>query len=332
MKLHYRILWFEDNAEYVKDDFEPDITAYLDSFGFQVSIDWRESRSGTTKYDLYDLIITDLNLAGNHKANNHGGVLLKEIRDHRVYTEILFYSGSPEMLTKELNRIGPIERVSLYAGRGTGLLDKIKQVIFLTIRKVQSVNNARGLVIAETIDIESKMLEVVDAFLSRNLDVVPREVKIKRLQSFLKEKIKFLEKQARAVADCDPEKMDAFCKQKFLTASDSLRLFLGCVSETIRSLKEEEKLGNKSKVLDAGNRRTRLEAIFAEMKTVEGEIISLRNSLAHVREEQKSDGSIVLKNRKQDGAEFIFDDKWCVKVRKDLRRHSQNLVELSSLL
>jgi hypothetical protein len=46
---------------------------------------------------------------------------------------------------------------------------------------------------------------------------------------------------------------------------------------------------------------------------------------AHVKEERQADGRIILKNRRSNGKQIVFNDDVCKAIRKNLHRHSKHL-------
>ena len=82
--------------------------------------------------------------------------MIETIRKKHVLVEIVFYSqaGNP----KEKFATPPD---GVYFTSREDAKERITAVIDLTLKKAQDINNIRGLVIAETIDIETKLGDVL---------------------------------------------------------------------------------------------------------------------------------------------------------------------------
>ena len=156
MRLKYRILWFENEPDFV-NEISPKIGAYLlEDLGLELEVN--SQKNGADLDNLvqsgdYDLIVTDLNLDNGETGKN----LIDRIRADEVLTEVLLYSGIGQDIEKVIKETSGLERVSFAVGRDA-LPDRLKRIVALTVKKVQDVHNMRGLVIAEAIDIEDKML------------------------------------------------------------------------------------------------------------------------------------------------------------------------------
>jgi len=156
VNLYYKILWFEDDPQLVQEDIGPDIKKHLDELGFLIDLTHKENGDdleGVIFQKKYDLILTDLNLGEGHQA---GEKLIEYIRTNKILTEVLLYSGNVDGINSIIKTHDLIERVSFSVGI-ENLNDKIRQIILLTIKKVQEVNNVRGLVMAETSEEIRKM-------------------------------------------------------------------------------------------------------------------------------------------------------------------------------
>lgn len=318
MKLHYDILWFEDATDFVEEDLAPRLKEYMEELGFILTIDLRGryNAKDTINYAQYDLVICDLNLPGVTPAENAGRTIVNAIRGYRIYTEVILYSEDAKLLRAQFRNIGLIERASFQAGR-RDMFQKVVRVIDLTIRKVQTINNARGLVIAETIDLESKMESVLLGYFKPSGVTAVDAIKIARVERFLKDKGKFIKKHLALVEGYDCNKLEGFCGQQFLATFDFILLLNGIIKDTIKRMKQKAGVGQAEIAT--------VETLAAEFSSIQDEVNDIRNTLAHVKEERQEDGKIILKSRRANGKQIVFDDDWCKSIRKNLHRHSTNL-------
>jgi hypothetical protein len=288
----------------------------MEELGFELFIDLRDRYATTPAidYSKYDLIISDLNLPGATPSENTGKTIVQDIRSGRIFTEVILYSENAELLRDQFKTLGLIERASFQAGRKE-MFQKVLNIVELTVRKVQTVNNARGLVVAETIDLESKMEDILIAYFKPTGDAKLDKIKISRAKKFLEAKADFTKKNVELVERYDYNKLEAFCEQKFISTFDFITLLGGIISDVLGQME----------VLKADAQQIKLvKELSAEFILIQGEVNSIRNTMAHVKAE-RIEGKIVIKNRKATGEPIIFNDAWCATMRKNLRKHSANL-------
>jgi len=168
MDLKYDILLFEDDSDYV-DSIHGLLKDYIDDLGFKLELNVEADGTRLDKLfssnNDWDLILMDYNLRSSEK----GDELIKKIRSHELYTEIIFYSEAHDFEDKIRSDL--VDGVYFVRGRNN-LLEKVKKVIDVTLKKNQDVNNMRGLVIAETIDIETKMDNLILSYFGRPDDEI----------------------------------------------------------------------------------------------------------------------------------------------------------------
>lgn len=297
MKLKYNLLWFEDSETYV-DSLKPRIEEYLETLGFTPTINVKPNGNDLEEMaedDELDLILMDFNLNIGSAGDENGNILINKIRDHKLYTEIIFYSALPEFedaIERRLEGVFFSERRDLF--------EKAKKIIDLTVKKNQDINNMRGLVIAETIDIEMKM----DNFLLTYFGV-------------------------------DDEKKTVFKKvldPKFdvLTIKNKSDLINKICKERISSLnkKHDELLKEQTKEKEKIREKVEcLKKLYDEFKNIEKEIIEVRNILSHTKESEEQKNKLISQINKNE-TPIVVDDVWCKETRKNIRKHSENLDEI----
>lgn len=299
MNINYRILWFEDQAELVKDDIGPSIIAFLEDYGFTPEVVHYENGDNVEEIlhdQYYDLILTDLNLGDGHEA---GEKLIQEIRNHKVLTEVLLYSGNARGLQKIIdNTDGLIERVSFAVGISV-LPEKIKQIIQLTIKKVQHVNNLRGLVMAETSELDAKMSDILELYVQSGANA--------KLEKYIYSIVN------RSIED----------NKKRLEKIEDAKAILELIHSPM--FDSDKKCRAINRLIEILN----IDDCKACHSDYHAEIIGTRNLLAHVKEEIDS-GETVLRSKVKmaGGTPFIFNDKSCIRIRKNIKKHSRNLDEL----
>lgn len=299
MKLTYRIIWFED-VESAYKQMKPDVVAYVEELGFIPDI-IREDKDGD--FDKYigdndiDLIIVDYKLAQGTK----GDQLIKRIREHDIYTEIIFYSV--EMSKSALEKLNGIDGI-FYSFRDD-LVVKVKKVIDLTLRKIQDVNMMRGLVIAETSDLDNLMKEIIQKHFTK-LKPVDSGKLANQIQQKLLESI-----SAKKSA---VEKVDVL---------KDIKAFLDSYH-----FESSHKWRTTKEIIESLNADREFDDVVACLNQYNEEVIELRNKLAHVHEEVGTDGKKVLKGT----GGFIFNDGVCKDIRNKLKKHSTNFKKINDVV
>lgn len=316
MRLKYRILWFENEEDFVKE-VSPDISSYLlDDLGLELELNVQPNGSQLatllTDGEQYDLIVTDLNLDNGDTGKD----LIDRIRGDEILTEVLLYSGDGDQIQKIIAETPGLERVSYAVGR-PALPERLKRIIALTVRKVQDVHNMRGLVIAEAIDLEDKMLEIITGHFSVSTDDAAKEAFIKdhygKKETYFQGLLKKLEGHT---PDRILEFVEVACGE-MMSKYMALNKLLDAAKASVDTSTEEGKVKLKA-----------LEALEAELEKMNADVINLRNDLAHVREERDANGQSILRNKKQ-GRETIFNAAKYVEIRRSLRSHANNLAEIA---
>jgi CheY-like chemotaxis protein len=216
MRLNYNVLWIDDR----KDAIEPianSIKGFLNEKGFELNVayhkDGSKLRSMISKPEL-DLIILDQNL-----ARKTGEELSKNIRRKEKYIEIILYSQDPQTDIKD--KSSGLD--GIYRTHRDNVEEVIRRVIDRTIKKTQDLNVMRGLVIAETIDIENQVEEIMAKcfkekggfFRKKVLDknVYDFAKKIHFLNSITNDRIKWLENRKSTAMATKLEQLKSLSKE-----------------------------------------------------------------------------------------------------------------------
>ncbi|MBR3427720.1 MAG: hypothetical protein IKG95_07260 [Bacteroidales bacterium] len=288
MKLKYKILWIENEADWV-ESIEDQLQDYLEDFGFiyEKTLIAKEERD--INYNDYDLILMDLNLSDQP----NGAVLISKIRDLGVFTDVVFYSamGIEELRTK--GREKELEGV-FYSGRtpDTEFVKRVKAVIDSTIKKVQDLNNLRGLVMAEVSELDSMMDNIIQSYFNTE----------KRLEMFHEHITANRETTLQKSLSCN-NKCQLVWRgkniQEIILHLDSYQK-----AHALKIIIEQ----SKPDLYKNGN-------FFEDYKKA---IIIPRNELAHCKSELR-DGKEILLTRNGDKC---FDDKFFKEIRQNILNYS----------
>lgn len=311
MRIRYRLLWIEDNEDYV-NDLRPILVEYMDSLGFELEIVHRidgNDSSALPQNDFeYDLILVDYNLNEGGQGGT-GDAVINLIRSDSVITEAIFYSSNTSLKLHEM--LSGAQRISYHLGK-TGLPNAIKKIIGLTIRKVQDVNNMRGLVIAEVIDLEMKMKAILQKFFATNNDSAKQ-------RELIDKKVESITEALEKIKKYSPEKVLNFIEDHH-TVDDHCKALLRLIKYSIDAI--------AATLPDARAQKLGLASMRAELEKMRDEVIRLRNIMAHVEEQNKA-GKIILQSR--DGKKIIeITTKRCIEIRQALRKHSVNLEKIAA--
>lgn len=300
MTIEYNILWVEDDSSWY-DTTRELFSDTLGELGFNLvskrCIDLDEVKIEIEANHLkdYDLFLIDFTLG----AKDTGDKIIEFIRDIKenpILTDIIFYSSAVENVRTSMQKHG-LEGV--YTADRKEIEAKFEQVVNTTIKKVQDLNNMRGLIMAETSDIDKYMFEIVSTTLAKNSFEISEKLKEtivsnvqKKINSKSKEFLKYQSKGEIEKIVKDPLMFDAYEKLKALQF----------IFE-----EAEHEIANKHKSNGFANSYSK--------------IIKKRNLLGH-ETPREIDGKKILGSGVN---EFEFNDDFCVDMRKDVRMHASDL-------
>lgn len=295
MKLDYKIIWVEDKIEdkpFI--GLRKQIKEHLENEFFEVSIevaeDFDEFKQKYEANDMFDLIITDLNL-----NDSHGNQVIDFVRDEKhIFTEIFFYSANSELTDAKLinnNRITfhQMDGANAYRELGKSIIDLIN----LTISKFQHIITMRGMIMHETSSLDTLTYDMVSRYVKDNDDEV-RVALFDNLISHFNEKLKFSEKNKKN------NNINKILKDPLLLSSAQRANVL---SEIII------KQGFENNFIDDFKK----------------EVINIRNQFAHAELKKNDNGEEYLQVKNK---EICFDEELCREIRKNIRKHKENIDKL----
>ncbi len=306
MKLSYKILWIDDNIEdYIEMGIKSEFLSFLENLGFIPLIDTFEDSNKaeeSLKSTKYDLILSDYSIDEKGKEKEkQGDVLIQKIRDGGVFTEVLFYSAQKNFdeIAKNLYR----DRVSFFSLVGDEGMREFRsrtfRLIELTISKLQEINSIRGLVMAETSELDNTIIEILSCFLADNNDDTEK-IRTYIIDSVIKS----------SVSNCDranklhEHKNAEILKERVFDADKKAR--------TIGRLIKIKQLQNTEPFID----------FYSNYKK---DVLDIRNDLAHAKSDT-IDGIEYLIISKKDGQHpEKFNQDTCIHIRKNLRKYTDIL-------
>jgi CheY-like chemotaxis protein len=294
MKLKYNILWFEDVGDFIEGN-RSEIEEFLDEQGFKTDI--KNKKNGDDLEAILDevdfnLILMDYNLNPGKNGVESGKAIINRIRKNELWTEIILYSGKTNFAVDEK---GDLEGV-YYATRES-LMDKAKKIAKLTIKKNQDINNIRGLVIAESIEIEAKIEKLIVSYFDFD------DERLEVFQSIFDGKSEVVQAKKK----CDL--INKISKERITSLLHLLR------DNPTMEKGEQDKIEDRIKSLEA----------FRDLaKDIEIDVIEIRNVLAHTIESADQKNTLISRINKR-ATIITINDEWCNSTRKKLSRHSENL-------
>lgn len=302
MKINYNIIWFEDIQDWY-ESMVPFVEEYLSEKGFNLISDRKEDGKEIEQLfesNDFDLVLIDYKL----KDTELGDRIIEKIRSFSVFTNIVFYSNDGEKKLRELLQKRSIEGVYCASRDGEQFREKVFAVIDLAIKKVQDLNNMRGLVIASTSDLDLAMYDIIN----KMTDQLEGDEKAKFKEKLKKRCIDSINERAESISKIDLEKS----YDKFLQKLESYHRWIA-----IKDIcKDSENLNEYQK----------------NVEEFDKEIIKVRNKLAHIREEVGKDGKKTLKSTLDGSPDFIFDDALCIDIRSKIIKYSDTFNKIKELI
>lgn len=292
MKITYSVLWFDDVDEYFESlDFSP-LEDTIRSWGFDPKFTLVTDPEEFMKYEPFhefDLIVVDYNL---EEYDKYGEEFIKKIRDHDVYTEVVFYSANPASELWDAVRKQELEGV--FIASRPSVLTKIEKVAEQSVRKMLDLENVRGIVMAEVGNIDVQLDNIINKAYG---EITPEQQQ------------KIFDRYIGKIASQHQDNIDVVTNLDDSTSIAPLLSF--CDSSKKWNLFQSlGKNHSKIKVNEFGD--------YGQ------EVLIPRNFLAHGTPVQQKDGSLSFEFH---GKSFIFNEKVSSDLRSALQRYSAQFEE-----
>jgi len=297
MKIEFKILWFEDAPDWVNSKM-PSVQGFVEEHGFGLAKPTLCKKETDFKgnYNDYDLILMDLKLANYDEP---GTTIISKIRLLSL-TTILFYSQEGERSVRK--ELSGKDLDGVFCSSRDEVLEKFKKLFLVNIRKVEDVNNLRGVVMAETADLDCLMEEAISRY------ALTTSSKKESITNGL------LTDLSRGLSN----------------RSNKLASFTTKTSLADKELQRTLDLSNKSRLVHKINKSLSGGPVTGFKSTnFETDVIKKRNLLAHVVAKKNKDGEVVLESTM---GKLVFSHEEAVRIRKDLSRYRAELVRLADSL
>lgn len=300
MSLTYKVLWVDDNKDEFKKE-EKELKKYIGDMFFSPKIDFCEDLTAAKHFietERYDVIFSDYNI-----DEEKGDEFISFIREKSVNTEVLFYSGQNELPE------GRLDRVTFFFETGSHreerLLKKMKELISLTVAKLNDLTQLRGLVMSEVSELDEKMKEIVADYCKKN------ESDEKDLRNYIIGKI---EERVKKSLDISQSNCDKKC-------------FHGWKNKTVQEVVFEQNFDSytTARALNRIIKKKNLD-IDRFLSNYNAEIIQNRNELAHCKTIKKENGSEVLFTKR---GEKEFTEEKINNIRKNIIAYHKIFEQIS---
>jgi len=306
MKLKYKVLWIEDQMKSIRGKYRI-INKYIEDKGFDSDIehidsyDKFENEIGYDGLKDYDLLLVDLNLDETEEDENDGNKIIANIRGKNIYTEIVFYSSQYEDLQ---NRLQEHFIEGIFTAERKLLETKAKNIIDVTLHKVQDINNLRGLIMAEVAELDILKEEIINK--------AAQKIDGKSLEKYVLKKIKASGKSCTNQAESHLSDIDN-------VLFESLFGKIGFVDSNKKAMVIGEalkKLGITEPVCKDTFTQPYIDTILTK-----------RNKFAHIKESDINDGN---GNSCKHIADIPFTEEKCIEIRKEIKKYKKVLEDIKN--
>ncbi|MBV5634657.1 hypothetical protein KUT41_06545 [Pseudomonas aeruginosa] len=105
MNLKYSILWFDDTADFYDSIDKSPLEEIIYDWGFEAEFKFvtePDEFMAHEPFNEFDLIVVDYNLEAHEL---HGSTFIKKIRDHQVFTEVVFTPRTLHLISGMISEI-----------------------------------------------------------------------------------------------------------------------------------------------------------------------------------------------------------------------------------
>lgn len=299
MRINYKILWLDDDKEFLDNGREEYVREYIQSKGFNPYIQHyysvNDAETNKEKYDNYDLILSDFNL----DPTKTGAFFINLIRKKKIITEILLYSAKNIDYNKMFNEYGYLDRVTI-CDTIRDIDDVILKLIDITIKKTQDISSLRGLIMSETTAIDNYIEKIIleISSITKFKDIV--------LNCRINETGKIRENLVKKFKLIDSKKYGQVYKDNMLF---SAKPKYDLLYEIINIISEDDE---------------NLQGILKRISNYD-KIIRIRNEFGHCEQLVREDGTEYLKVKE---IEKEYDEQECIRLRKSIREYNLVFEEL----
>lgn len=307
MRIGYKIFWVEDDDSWF-DGAKKLFEDTLEDWGFKLDVS-RAKNFEAVKTIIeedglqdFDLLIVDLKL--NNNEEEYGNQVIGLIRDKEIYTDIIFYSSAIDRV-HEIMKSNELEGV--YTSSRTNLETKFEKVAHTTIKKIQEVNTIRGLLMAETSNLDDLMMGIIESCLNSDMSELIGEYVSKKMLDTANDNLK--------IANSDQDVLTKIRSRVFTSVHKAKAIGEICKRKKINLNELSPDLYNKS------------DSFYQKYYDL---VISTRNIFGHVKEIEKNGKKVLVSTLS--GNEEVFNEDRCIEIRKTLIKYREILEAIAGQL
>lgn len=307
MRLDFKILWFDDQSIDGHKRVIDEILMRNYCLKLVVSNKKGNEDLSKTNYDKFDLVLMDYGLIGSES----GVEKFKSIREAHSYVDVALYSTTMQKFREDLKRLeeSGIDIEGAYYldyQNDTLFEEKIEKIIDKIVKRSESIENLRGLILSETAAFDKRVYELIvrltkeynleqeiDNYISSNLH--------RNMVKSYEEKEKYYNESENKFEYC----MDPSRSIPYLDASNQTRL----LNKIIKLIK------GKGKPID-----DRLNNFYDNYLN---EVIHYRNAFAHNRQKENT---IRVKDK-----EIVLDEAFHKSMRETLNKYDELFLLIEQL-
>ncbi len=317
MDIFYRILWYEDNQDWYKG-MSKRIEQIVKEFELIPQIDYKktpEINVNEIQNNNYDLIIVDYKLTNikDLKKGVNGDKVIEDIRNGKIYTDVIFYSEDGEQLKDIFIKKG-LEGVFVTTRNTQQFTKKVKDITYKNLRRSINPVNLRGIVMDNTSEFDTEIKEIT----LKAWELLSDEHKL-NIDKYIKEKLL-------------KGSMESFNEKYKKYISETDMIIYAITEDMIFDSSKKARLLNKIMSLNEGWCKE-LKEIYKELsdskdnfyKNYENEIIKYRNALAHAKKTETENDIYI---GKYNGKNIRYNKDLCDEIRKNLIKYNNILNKL----
>lgn len=307
MSLDFKILWFDDQSITAHKRIIESILKRDYCLNLSVSNKKGNEDLSNTDYDKFDLILMDYGLIGSES----GVEKYKEIRAAHSYVDVAFYSTTMEECReklKELEKSGIDVEGAYYLDYQNDTLfeEKIEHIIDKIVKRSESIENLRGLILSETTLFDKKAYEIIVRLTTKyNLSDELNVYISKDLHENIVERYNSREEEYALANSKFEYCMDPTKSIPYLDAANQIRL----LNKILKMLKAR-----------GINVDKKLDKFFESYRK---EVIDYRNAFAHSRQKENK---LTI-----NGKEIIIDCAFHKYIREQLHKYEELFLLIEKL-
>lgn len=161
MRLEYKILWIEDNQDFI-NSVKEEICQFISQKGYKPEIKELTrveiSNINNLSLDDFDLILVDFKLSDGGYSKENGSDLIKKIRALKVFSNIVFYSSDYAAIKDlDLNGVYKYERQKINPQK----IGEFYDLIEFFLNKDMNENTMRGIAMVELAKFDRDIWEIL---------------------------------------------------------------------------------------------------------------------------------------------------------------------------